>query len=162
DLTVNADVATVLVLSAPSSTTAGAVFGATVTARDAYGNVASGYTGTGSLTSTHPQAAHLGSYTFTSRDAGGYPFRGRQLFTADAQSIFANDGSLSAQADLMVNPDVVASLVLTGPSSATAGEAFTVTVTAYDLYGNVATGYLGTVTFACDDPAATLPDDYSF
>jgi hypothetical protein len=61
-----------------------------------------------------------------------------------------------------VNPGVAASLVLTGPSSATAGTPFTVTVTVYDAWGNVATGYLGTVTFSCTDAAATLPSDYPF
>jgi uncharacterized delta-60 repeat protein len=162
DLTVNPGVATSLVLSGPDSVTAGAVFSVTVIAYDAWGNVATGYTGTVGLTSTDPQALSLGSYTFTTADAGVYTFNGLQLFTAGPQSIFANDGSLSAQADLLVNADIAASLVLTGPSSATAGEPFSVTVTAYDAWGNVATGYLGTVTFACDDPAATLPSDYPF
>jgi hypothetical protein len=37
-----------------------------------------------------------------------------------------------------------------------------VTVTAYDAYGNVATGYLGTVTFSSTDQAAGLPGDYTF
>jgi uncharacterized delta-60 repeat protein len=162
NVTVNPGVAASLVLSAPASTTAGATFSVTVTAYDTWGNVATGYTGTVSLTSTDPQAPTLGSYTFTSSDAGVYTFTGLQLFTAGPQSIFANDGTLSVEADLTVNADVAAFLVLTGPSSATAGEAFTVTVTAYDAYGNVATGYLGTVTFACDDPAAILPADYPF
>ena len=53
-------------------------------------------------------------------------------------------------------------LVVTAPASATAGQPFDVTVTAEDAYGNVATGYRGTVTFASSDPAATLPVDYTF
>jgi hypothetical protein len=35
-------------------------------------------------------------------------------------------------------------------------------VTAYDAYGNVATGYTGTVSSSSSDDAAELPDDYTF
>jgi hypothetical protein len=37
-----------------------------------------------------------------------------------------------------------------------------VTVTAYDAYGNVATGYLGTVAFTSSDSRAILPANYTF
>jgi uncharacterized delta-60 repeat protein len=162
DLTVNPGVAASLVLTAPDSATAGAGFSLTVTAYDAYGNVATGYTGTVTLTSTDPAVPILGSYTFTGAEQGTVTFDGQALVTAGPQSILVSDGSLSAQANLTINPDVAASLVLTGPASATAGEPFMVTVTAYDVFGNIATGYLGTITFTCDDPAATLPSDYPF
>ena len=36
------------------------------------------------------------------------------------------------------------------------------TVTAYDAYGNVATGYTGTVAFTSSDPQACFPADYTF
>ena len=39
---------------------------------------------------------------------------------------------------------------------------FDVTVTAYDNYGNVATGYTGTITFTSSDPYAALPGAYTF
>ena len=35
-------------------------------------------------------------------------------------------------------------------------------MTAVDPFGQVAYGYTGTVTFASDDTAAMLPDDYQF
>jgi hypothetical protein len=161
-LTVSPAAAASLVLSNPGNQTAGALFSVTVTAYDPYGNVATGYTGTVSLTSTDPQAASLGSYTFTGSEGGTYTFNGLQLFTAGFTSIFASDGTLGAEADLMVNPDVAAFLVVSGPSTATAGLPFSVTVTAYDAWGNVATGYTGTVTFSSDDPAGSLPGDYAF
>jgi hypothetical protein len=44
----------------------------------------------------------------------------------------------------------------------TAGTAFAVTVTALDAFGNVATGYRGTVHFTSSDPSAVLPGDYPF
>jgi hypothetical protein len=46
--------------------------------------------------------------------------------------------------------------------SAVAGTPFSVTVTAYDDYGNVVTGYAGTATFTSSDPNPTLPADYTF
>jgi hypothetical protein len=39
---------------------------------------------------------------------------------------------------------------------------FQLVVTAVDRFGQVAYGYPGTVTFASDDPAAVLPNDYLF
>src|SRR5262249_58517884 len=46
---------------------------------------------------------------------------------------------------------------VSAPSSATAGSAFTFTVTALDQFNNTATGYGGTVHFTSSDGAATLP-----
>src|SRR5262249_58859248 len=37
-----------------------------------------------------------------------------------------------------------------------------VTVTALDAFGNVATGYAGTVHFSSSDASATLPPDFTF
>jgi hypothetical protein len=142
--------------------TAGAAFSATVTALDAYGNVATGYTGTVTLSSSDPNAPVLGSYTFTAADAGVYTYTGIQLFTAGPQMIYPSDGTLFGQAGVTVSPAAAAYLVLSGPASATAGVPFQVTVTAYDVYGNVATGYAGTVHFDSTDPAAGLPADYPF
>ena len=44
----------------------------------------------------------------------------------------------------------------------TAGTSFNTTVVAKDAFGNVATGYLGTVHFTSTDGAATLPSNYAF
>ena len=45
---------------------------------------------------------------------------------------------------------------------ATSGIGFDVTVTVYDSWGNVATGYSGTVSFDSGDGGASLPPDYTF
>ncbi|TMG32045.1 MAG: hypothetical protein E6H94_12355 [Chloroflexi bacterium] len=65
---------------------------------------------------------------------------------------------------LTVRAANAASLVLDAPGGAKAGQAFNVTVTLKDQYGNVATGYRGTVHFATSDPLPTvaLPADYTF
>jgi hypothetical protein len=56
----------------------------------------------------------------------------------------------------------VASLSLNAPAAATAGSAISITVTALDPYGNVATGYTGTVHFTSSDGRAVVPADYAF
>jgi len=48
------------------------------------------------------------------------------------------------------------------PAVATAGTAFSFTISAQDPNGRVATGYLGTVHFTSSDPQAVLPPDYAF
>ena len=54
-------------------------------------------------------------------------------------------------------------LVLSGlGQSATAGTAQSVTVTLTDGFGNVATGYVGTVHFTSTDGQAVLPANYTF
>ena len=53
-------------------------------------------------------------------------------------------------------------LAITAPNTATANNAFNITVTAKDISGNTVTGYQGTVHFASTDTLAELPADYSF
>jgi hypothetical protein len=40
--------------------------------------------------------------------------------------------------------------------------AFSLTITVVDAYGNVVTGYTGTIHFTSTDTTATLPGDYTF
>jgi hypothetical protein len=53
-------------------------------------------------------------------------------------------------------------LTIYGLAGVTAGGVFCIPITAFDPYGNVATGYNGTVHFASSDSTATLPVDYTF
>ena len=87
---------------------------------------------------------------------------GTASVTATANSI-AGSYAVSATASGITTP---ASFSLTNaaatathftviaPATTTAGSAFSVTVTAYDLFGNIATGYTGTVRFTASDPGA--------
>ena len=89
------------------------------------------------------------------------------LKTAGSQSITATDTTTSAitgtLSGITVSPAAASQFVISGLSStATAGVADTFTVTAKDPYGNVATGYAGTVQFTSSDPAASLPANYTF
>jgi hypothetical protein len=53
-------------------------------------------------------------------------------------------------------------LAVNAPSIATTGTAFSITVRAEDVYGNVACCYTGTVNFSSSDPDAFLPTAYTF
>src|SRR5438105_1967239 len=59
-------------------------------------------------------------------------------------------------------PAASSHLNVSAASSATAGSAVSVTVTALDPFGNIATGYRGTVHFTSSDAQAVLPADYPF
>jgi hypothetical protein len=160
-------------LSAPSSPTAGAAFSITVTARDASGKTAANYVGTVHFTSSDAQAMLPADYTFTAADAGVHSFNGVILKTAGPQSITATDNAPSGltvtQSAISVAPAAASRLAISGPTTVTAGAAFSLTVTAFDPYGNRATGYVGTVHFSRPKPRAhvnigkaVLPADYTF
>ncbi len=148
----------------PSPTTAGLAEDFTVTALDAFGNIAADYTGTVSFTSSDGQAALPANYSFTSAiggDLGVHTFTA-VLKTAGTQSITATDAADSTlagtESGITVNPAAASMLAVAGfPSPVTAGVAGSFTVTAFDPYGNVATGYGGTLSFSSSDNLATLP-----
>src|SRR5206468_2243455 len=115
--TINAAGAASLVVSGyPSTTTAGAAQNFTVTARDAFGNTAVGYTGTVHFTSSDGQAVLPANYTFTGGDAGVHTLNAT-LKTAGTQSITATDtvsGAITgAQSGISVNAAAATKLVFT-------------------------------------------------
>jgi hypothetical protein len=103
-------------------------------------------------------------YPFTAADQGTHTFT-VTLETAGSQSITATDtvtGTTGSETGIVVTPGAAAQFILTTPSSVTAGTAFTLTLTVEDAYGNVATGYVGTVHFSSSDSTAKLPANYTF
>jgi hypothetical protein len=149
----------------PSPTTAGVGHTFTVTALNADGSVNTGYTGTVHFSSSDAQAALPADYTFTAADQGLHTFT-VTLKTAGSQSITAADavtyGIVGSETGIVVQPAAAAKFVLSAPASVTHGVAFSVTLTVYDAYGNVATGYTGTVHFKSSDSTAALPANYTF
>jgi hypothetical protein len=149
----------------PASLTAGATPGFTVIVRDAYGNIATNYAGKIQFRSDDPQAALPADYTFTANDMGMRAFH-IVLKTAGVHSITASaaaDGVTTSVSGIMINPAAARSFMIIGvPSLVMAGAAYSFTVIALDPYGNVATGYLGTVCFKSSDHHAALPADYTF
>jgi CSLREA domain-containing protein len=153
------------VASSATAVTAGAALTFTVTAQDAYGNTVTGYRGTVHLTSTDGQAVLPANYAFTAGDAGRHTF-GVTLKTAGKQTVTATDTASSAligtSAAVTVNPAAATHFSVSAPAAVSKGVAFSFTVTALDAFGNVATGYVGTVTFASGDTKAKLPANVAF
>ena len=63
---------------------------------------------------------------------------------------------------ITVSPAAPSGHFITAPSTATAGTAFNITVTAFDPYDNVATGYRGAIRFTSSDSRAPLPSVHTF
>jgi probable HAF family extracellular repeat protein len=154
-----------IVTGFPTTTTAGANGSFTVTALNGLNAPPVGYTGTVHFTSSDPQAALPADYTFTP-DEGGIHIFNATLKTAGTQSLTVADALLpsltATEPGILVTPAAATRLQITGPGSVKAGRAFSITVTAYDAYGNIATGYTGTVAFKSSDSMATLPKNYTF
>ena len=90
-IVINPAAATTLVLSGLTTPrTAGVAGTLTVTAKDAYGNTATGYLGTVHFTSTDAKAVLPANYTFIAANAGVHAFS-VTLKTAGTQSVTATD-----------------------------------------------------------------------
>ena len=168
-VTVNAAPAShfTLATTAAPSATAGTSFSFKVTAQDPWGNTDPSYAGTVHFTSTDsspgvvlPANATLasGSRTFSAT-----------LDRAGSQTVTATDTttpSIAGNVTVVISPASAASLRLTTPASTTVNQAFDVKVALMDRFGNVASGYRGTVHFSTSDMMAQtlgqMPADYAF
>ena len=166
-ITVVPGAAATLTVTAPANATAGTAFSTTVTALDAFGNTATGYTGTVHFTGGGTGPTLPANYTFVAGDNGTHTFtNGVTLTQAGNQTIAATDtvtGTITGTSGtIAVAATSAAMLTVSAPANATAGTAFTATVTALDTYGNTATGYTGTVHFTSGGTSRTLPANYTF
>ena len=155
-----------LSITAPTADTAGAAAGVTVAAQTSAGATDAAYRGTVHFSSSDVQAGLPADYTFTAADAGSHTFS-VTLKTAGTQNLAVADTSSSAatgtQSGIVVSPAAASQLLLSGlASSAVAGASQGFTLTAKDAFGNVATGFTGTVVFGSGDPQAVLPAGYTF
>ncbi|MCC6619638.1 MAG: thrombospondin type 3 repeat-containing protein [Deltaproteobacteria bacterium] len=153
-----------LVASGPATVVAGAPFDVSVTARDA---------------GDHDRVGRAGSATFELGCAGAVPSPGTAPFVdgvATMRGIVATAaGACSVTArvegDVVVEPCALATthaltieptsadrMELVGmPETVAADAPVSLTLRVLDGYGNLATGYRGTVTLASDDALAVLP-----
>ena len=149
----------------PVAVTAGAAVPVTITLRDAFGNIATGYRGTLAFGSADAQAALPANYTFTATDAGVHTFT-VAFKTADDTTFSVQDttnpGLSGSQVDIAVAAGAVTHFAVRGPSSSVKGTAFSLTVTALDAYGNIVAGYRGKVHLADSVSGFVLPADYTF
>ena len=140
----------------------------TVTAQDAFSNVATGYTGHGPLhhyrrrqppcrATTTSLAGDNGTHTFTTRHPQD---RRHQTITATDTVTGTITGTRPRSPSTRPRPRPRPSPGL--PSRSPPATRRRVTVTALDAFGNIATGYTGTVHFTSTDGAAALPGNYTF
>lgn len=164
DGSVSAPAGDTLAIAAPTSATAGVSFSVTVTARGANG-VDAGYAGTVSFSSTDQKAGLPSSYTFTANDAGSHTFT-VTLDTAGSRTITATGTGTTAAVTtpgIAVGAAAASQFVVSGlASTATAGSPQSFTVTAEDPFGNVATGYAGTVNLSSSDAGAGFSPGTSY
>jgi len=131
-------------------------FGFSIYAYDANNNLATSYNGTVAFSSSDPGFVNLGPVTLVN----GVGSQTGVLKTAGTDSITATDvtnPSITGTGSFTIQPGVATHIGLVAPASTYAGSPISLTLTAYDLFGNVATSYGGTVTFTSTDPAAFLP-----
>jgi hypothetical protein len=156
-LAVSSKVATQFSVSAPATATAGIAFSFTVTALDSSNNVVPSYSGTVHITSNDPQAALPANATLTN-GTGTFQIT---LKTANGETVTATDTATASitgsSSGTNVGPGPAMHLTITAPTAASTGIQFGITVTAYDAYGNVATGYTGMVHFATTDTQVVPP-----
>ncbi len=153
-------------LTVAGTVTAGQTVTATLSVLDVFNNPVLGYTGTATFGDSDAPAVAAGDgpplqHTFTSADNGSFSFP-VTFFTSGTQTLTAADDSgLTASATLTVNPGAAVQFSVDSPS-VEVGTAAAVTVTAYDAYGNVATGYTGPVTLTAVNGAPASPITYTY
>ena len=139
--------------------TAGTANAITVSALDDFGNVNLSYTGTIVITSSDSQAILPGPFTFSPSDNGTHTLSlilvssGTQTITVADQSFPLFTGSTT----VTIDPDVAVSLAVSGfPDPFNTGTSGNYSVTALDRFGNVATGYTGTIIISTGDTLAAF------
>ncbi|MFL5356157.1 S8 family serine peptidase [Archangium sp.] len=152
---------------APGNVSAGASLAALeVELQDALGNVLTDSKALVTLSlGANPSAGLLIGSAPVSAAHGVAKFDGLSLRKAgNGYTLVASaegfEGATSAAFD--VTPGTAASFALVFPASITAGQEASLSATAYDAYGNVATSYAGPVKVTSSDTAAALPANAAF
>ena len=148
-------------LSLSAGVTAGTSSTLTITAK-AGSQTDAGYTGARTLTFSGPGTAPDGTHTPTYPNSpvtftNGVATVPITLYKAESTSLSVADGTVTGSTGVTVNAAAATQFAVSAPSSATAGNAQSVTVTAQDAYQNKATGYTGTKTLTWTGPG-NAPD----
>jgi hypothetical protein len=160
-------------LSSPSPT-AGTAFNETITAADQYGNTVTSYTGSKAMSFSGPSNSPSGqapTYPANVTFAAGVGTASITLFNAQTVTltVTATVGSFQGSTSVTVAPAAASKFTVSNPGTQVAGTAFPVTLTAFDQYGNQATGYTGAKAITFSGPsnspsgqAPTYPSTVSF
>ena len=154
--------------------TAGVPFVITVQAVDVFGDIATTFADTVTLTATDPAARPPvvipGNHMFDpAMDDGTFKFTGAVLVTAGSQTITATDTanpSITGNTPVTVVPAATSKfLIQPASTNVVSNQAFAIKVAAVDQFNNLTPTYTGTVHFTTTDPAAAgvvVPGDYKF
>jgi hypothetical protein len=184
-VTVTPDAANYFTVSGAAAQVAGTANALTIRAYDLYGNLCdrgvNNYTGDKAITFGGAStigvfvptvtdklgvATDLGiatTITFTNgvSTAGG----SMVLYKVETANITATQGAINTPAPLAVTvtPAGIGYFTVTGiPAVVTADDLLSPVITAFDPFGNIETGYTGTITFSSDNGDPALPADYTF
>ena len=148
--------ATHFALGVPASATTGVGFNITVMAQDQSNSTALSYRGTVHFTSSDGQALLPANATLTN----GVGTFSVTLNTTGTQTIAATDvvtSTITGTSSGIAVAAAVTHFAVSAPASATAGNAFSFSVTAQDQSNNTVPSYAGTVHFSSSDSQAALP-----
>jgi alpha-tubulin suppressor-like RCC1 family protein len=158
-VTVGAGALNSFAIPTPLAQTAGTPFSVSLTAKDAYGNTVTGYTGPKSVVFSGPTKSpggnvpsYPGSVSFTN----GVGSANVTLYNAVSSTITATESGKSGSTGAFdVNAAALDSFTIPGPGTQTAGTQFSLSLTAKDAYSNTATGFTGTQCVAFSGAGAS-------
>ncbi len=132
--------------------------GDTITAAGSQAYTATGYDSYGNSLGDVTSAT-----TFTIDSGTACPAHLCSATLAGDHSVSGADGSATGTATLHVGPGPAKTLSVSGILNPyPAGSSHSFTIKALDAYGNLATGYTGTIHFTTGDTKASVPADYTF
>ena len=142
-LTVNPAAASVatFVSEFPLVVTAGNPLNATINARDAFGNLATNFNGTVTV-------SYLGISDTVTLANGVASFTSSALTAAGSTTFNVALGLTSSEIPIPVSPAAASKLAITGDSTVTAGGTLNVIITAQDTFGNTVTNSNASVTIS--------------
>ena len=143
----------------------------TVMAEDPFNNLATSYTGTASFSSSDTTAGFIQPSSALALTGGEGVFTvfftasGNQTLIASDNNTSGSTGTISGVSNpIAVSIETGTHFAITVPAGATAGSAFTITLTAEDAAYNTSTNYTGKVLLQISDKnsLATYPTAYTF
>lgn len=156
-ITINPGPVASLSVSAPAAVTVGISFNARVNAMDAFGNIATNYSGTVHFTSSDSQAALPANSTLTNGTGSfsvTFKTQGSQTVTA-TDTVTATLAGVSGTISVFSN--TATHFSVSAPVGVSTRQTFNVTVSALDGANNTSVSYSGTVHFTSTDTQAVLP-----
>ena len=155
-----------LAFSNSATFTAGRVSNVTLAVLDVFNNPVLGYSGTLTFSDSDAPAVASAdgpplSHTFTAADNGAFSFPITFLTSGPQTLTVVDTGGLTTSTTVTVRAGAAVQFSV-DPPPVVVGTVAPITVTAYDAYGNVSTGYTGPVTLTPVDGDSASPMSYTF